>query len=68
MRILMIIFCGILSYIIVFSAGYFLFLHEDDRESVLTKKINEIVEMRSSSKQSEGEISLSNPGDAPPVK
>ena len=68
MRILIIIFCGILSYIIVLSAGYFLFLPEDDRESVLTKKLNEIVEKRSSSKQSEEELSLSNPGNAPPIK
>ena len=67
MRIVIIIFFGILSYLLVLLSGYYLFVLEDDEESVVTETLAEIFNSSSVSKSAE-KMSLTNPGDAPPPK
>ena len=64
MRVVIIAFFGILSYFIVLLPGYFLFVSEDNSESVVSKIIVELFEGSSSTKSSE-KLSLTNPGEEP---
>ena len=67
MRIVIIIFFGILSYLLVLLPGYFFFVSEDGEESVVTETLVELFNSGSVTKSAE-KMSLSNPGDAPPPK
>ena len=67
MRILIIAVFGILSYLIVFFAGYFMFVSEEDSETVLNSTLKKFLENRSEDKSAE-KLSLANQGDAPPPK
>ena len=67
MRIVIIIVFGILSYLLVFLPGYFLFVLEDGEESVVTETLAELFNSSSESKSAE-KMPLTNPGDAPPPK
>ncbi len=67
MRIVIIIVFGILSYLLVLLPGYFLFVLEDDEESVVTETLAELFNSSSVSKSAD-KMPLTNPGDAPPTK
>ena len=67
MRIAIIAVVGILFYLLVLVPGYFLFVSEDDAESVVTEKLAELLESGSLEKSAE-KLTLANPGDAPPPK
>ena len=67
MRIVIIIVFGILSYLLVFLPGYFLFVLEDGEESVVTETLAELFNSSSESKLPET-MPITNPGDAPPPK
>ena len=67
MRIVIIIVFGILSYLLVFLPGYFLFVLKDGEESVVTETLAELFNSSSESKSAET-TPLTNPGAAPPPK
>ena len=67
MRIVIIIVFGILSYLLVFLPGYFLFVLEDGEESVVTETLAELFNSSSESNSAET-MPLTNPGDAPRPK
>jgi hypothetical protein len=67
MRIAMIAVVGILSYLLVFLPGYFLFVSADEEESAVTETLAELPASSSTAKTTE-KLPLTNPGDAPPLK
>ena len=67
MRIAIIAVIGILSYLLVLVPGYFLFVSEDDAESVVTETLGELLKSSSTAKSAE-KLPLTNPGDPPPPK
>lgn len=65
MRIAIILIFGILSYLLVFLPGYFLFLPEGDN-SISEKKLKQITQEEPAKKKEK--LPLKNPGDEPPPK
>ena len=67
MRIVIIAVVGILSYLLVLLPGYFLFVSADEEESAVTETLSELPASSPIAKTTE-KLSLTNPGDAPPLK
>ena len=67
MRIAIIAVVGILSYLLVFLPGYFLFVSVDEEESAVSETLAEIPVSSSEAKTRE-KLPLVNPGEAPPPK
>ena len=67
MRIAIISVVGILSYLLVFLPGYFLFVSVDEEESGVSETLAELPASISADKTSE-KLPLINPGEAPPPK
>ena len=67
MRIVIIAFVGILSYLLVLLPGYFLFVSADEEDSAVTETLAELPVSSSTAKTTE-KLPLINPGEAPPLK
>ena len=67
MRIAIIAVVGILSYLLVFLPGYFLFVSVDEEESAVIETLAEHPVSSSAAKTTE-KLPLINPGEAPSPK
>ena len=67
MRITLITFVGILSYLLIILPGYLLFVSEDEKVSEITETLNEIP-VSSSTAKTTVKMTITNPGEAPLLK